>query len=218
MVRRGSMTTIFMLRPLFARRRDALVEDRMAPGEVGADQDDEIGKLEILVAARHRVGAEGAAVAGDRGGHAEPRIGVDIGRADEALHQLVGDVIVLGQQLAGDIEGDRSPGRARRWSARSVAATRSSASSQPARRPSISGWSSRPSRSRVSASAEPLEQSRPKLAGWSGSPRTRHLPVRGDLREHAAADAAIGAGGPHLARCVDLHDFRPRGWPALPAR
>ena len=28
-------------------------------------------------------------------------------RADEALGQLVGDVIVLGQQLAGEVEGDR---------------------------------------------------------------------------------------------------------------
>ena len=57
--------------------------------------------------AGHRVRAEGALVAGDGRGHAEARIGVDVGRADEALHQLVGDVIVLGQQLAGDIEGDR---------------------------------------------------------------------------------------------------------------
>jgi hypothetical protein len=46
-------------------------------------------------------------MAGDRGGHSQPRIGVDIGRADEAFHQLVGDVIVLGQELAGEIEGDR---------------------------------------------------------------------------------------------------------------
>ena len=95
------------LRPRLPGRREALVEHRMAPGEVGADQHDEIGELEILVAARHRVGAEGAPVAGDRRGHAEARIGVDVGRADEALHQLVGDVVVLGQQLAGDVEGDR---------------------------------------------------------------------------------------------------------------
>ena len=79
----------------------------MAPGGVGADQHDQIGLIEILVDAGHRVGAEGAAMAGDRRRHAQARIGVDIGRADEALHQLVGDVIVLGQQLAGEIERDR---------------------------------------------------------------------------------------------------------------
>ena len=39
------------------------------------------------------------------GGHAEPRIGVDIGRAHVALHQLVRDVVVFGQELAGHIEG-----------------------------------------------------------------------------------------------------------------
>ena len=34
----------------------------MAPGEVGADQHDEIGLLQILVESGHRVGAECAAV------------------------------------------------------------------------------------------------------------------------------------------------------------
>ena len=91
----------------------ALVQHRMAPGGVGADQNDEIGVVEILIGARHGVGAEGAAMAGDRRRHAQPRIGVDIGRADEALHQLVGDVIILGQQLAGQIE--TRPSRGRVW-------------------------------------------------------------------------------------------------------
>ena len=86
----------------------ALEQHRMAPGGVGADQHQEIGLVEILVAAGHGVGAEGAAMAGDRGGHAQPRIGVDIGAADKSLHQLVGDVIILGQQLAGQIERDRA--------------------------------------------------------------------------------------------------------------
>ena len=44
----------------------ALVQHRMAPGRVGADQHQKIGLVEIFIAARHRVGAEGAAVAGDR--------------------------------------------------------------------------------------------------------------------------------------------------------
>ena len=86
---------------------DALVEDRMAPGRIGARQHHQVGQLQVVVALRHHVGAEGAAVAGDRGGHAQPRIGVDVRRADEALGQLVGDVIVLRQQLAREVEGDR---------------------------------------------------------------------------------------------------------------
>ena len=93
--------------PLLARGNQALVEHRVAPGEVRSDEDDEVGLLQILVAAGHHVGAESTAVAGDRRRHAQARIGVDIGRADEALHQLVGDVVVLGEQLAGNVEGDR---------------------------------------------------------------------------------------------------------------
>ena len=41
--------------------RDALEEHRMAPGEVRADEHDEVGLLEVLVVARHGVCAEGAA-------------------------------------------------------------------------------------------------------------------------------------------------------------
>ena len=70
------------------------------------------------------------AMAGDGGGHAEPGVGVDVAGADEALHQLVGDVVVLGQELAGDIEARPRPARARRWSRRSRARP------GPARRPS----------------------------------------------------------------------------------
>ncbi len=44
----------------------ALEQHRMAPCGVGADQHQQVGLVEILVAAGHGVGAEGAAVAGDR--------------------------------------------------------------------------------------------------------------------------------------------------------
>ncbi len=147
------------------RRLDALVEDRMAPGGVGARQHHEIGEFQIVVALRHHVGAEGAAMAGDRGGHAQARVGVDVRRADEAFRQLVGDVVVLGQQLAGEIEGDRlgpvrGPDRAA-----SRLATWSSACAQLVRAPSTIGCSRRVSSPSVSPSAEPLEHSRPALAG-----------------------------------------------------
>ena len=79
---------------------DALVQDRVAPGGIGARQHHEIGELQVVVALRHHVGPERPAMAGNRRGHAQPRVGVDVRRADEALGQLVGDVIVLRQQLA----------------------------------------------------------------------------------------------------------------------
>ena len=84
----------------------ALEQHRVAPRRVRADQHDEIRLIEILVDAGNRIGAEGAAMAGDRRGHAQAGIGVHVGGADEALHQLVGDVVVLGEQLAREIERD----------------------------------------------------------------------------------------------------------------
>ena len=44
----------------------ALEQNRMAPRRVGADQHQQVGLIEILIAARHGVGAESAAMARDR--------------------------------------------------------------------------------------------------------------------------------------------------------
>ena len=143
-------------------------------------------------------------MAGDRRGHAEPRIGVDVGRADEALHQLVGDVIVLGQQLAGDVEGDRirtvlgdclgeflgdqierrcpSPPACRRF--------RDAARGRPA-----------PSFRRAPSPSSRVCRNSPDGRDRRG----RRPPVRGDLGQHAATHPAIGAGRPHLGCCRLLH-------------
>ena len=51
---------------------DALEQDRMAPGRIGAGEHHEIGEVEIGVSARHRVGSEGTALARDGRRHAEP--------------------------------------------------------------------------------------------------------------------------------------------------
>ena len=91
--------------PCALGRLQALKQDGMTPGEIAADQHDEIGQFEILVEARHRVGAEGALVARHRRGHAESGVGVDVGRAEKAFDQLVGGVVVLGKELARDVEG-----------------------------------------------------------------------------------------------------------------
>ena len=142
-VRRGSITTILVPRACL-RGGEALVQHRMAPGGVAADQHDQIGLLDVLVNAGNDILAEGADVPGDRRRHAQPRIGVDIGGADEALHQLVGDVVILGQELAGDVERDRIRPVLVDRARESMPATRSSASSQPALTPPISGYSRRP--------------------------------------------------------------------------
>ena len=40
---------------LLPRRQEPLKEDRVAPGEVGADQHDEIGELQVYICPRHGV-------------------------------------------------------------------------------------------------------------------------------------------------------------------
>ena len=90
--------------PLRSIGLHALEKNRMTPGGVRAHQHDEIGFIEILIAARHEVAAKGALVACDRRSHAEPRVCVHIRRPQKALHQFVGDVIILRQQLPREIK------------------------------------------------------------------------------------------------------------------
>ena len=173
---------------------DALVEDRVAPRGVGAGQHHEIGQLQVLVALRHHVGAEGAAVAGHRRGHAQARVGIDVRRADEALGQLVGDVIVLGQQLAREIEGDRlrpvlgpDGGEAGRHMIERLVPARTPAVDDRVQQPRL-----QPQRlaQRRALGAQPPEVRRMLRIARDGRPA---LAVR--RRQHPAADAAVGACG-----------------------
>ena len=90
----------------FARGLDPLPDHRMAPRSVRTDQQDQVRFIEIVISARHHVLAERTVMRSDCARHAQPRIGVDIATADEAFHQLVGDVIIFGEQLTRHIEGD----------------------------------------------------------------------------------------------------------------
>jgi hypothetical protein len=62
--------------------------------------------IDVLVACGRRVGAERLLVARHRARHAQARIGVDVVGSDESFRELVEDVVVLGQELAGDVERD----------------------------------------------------------------------------------------------------------------
>ena len=184
----------------------------MAPGRVGADQHQQIGLVEILVAARHRVGAERAAMAGDGGGHAQPRIGIDIGAADESLHQLVGDVIVLGQQLAGEIERDRAGTVARDDVLEAVRDMVERVAPGHALHGALAAADHRMQQAVLEAQrlaerralrAQPAE-----IGGMLGIARNRRAAPAVGRRENAAADAAIGAGGADGAQVRD----RRRSW------
>ena len=81
--------------PLAPALEQPLEQHRMALGRVGADQQHQIGQIEVVVAAGRAIGAEAAGIAGHRRTHAEARVGVEVVAAQGALEQLVGCVVVL---------------------------------------------------------------------------------------------------------------------------
>ena len=83
---------------------DVAENDRVGQRRIGAGDQDHPGLADILVTARRRIGPQGLLVAGDGRRHAQPRIGIDVIGADQPLGQLVEDIVVLGHQLAGDVE------------------------------------------------------------------------------------------------------------------
>ncbi len=105
-VLRGSATITFICG--LARRAASSRRYRigMRISRIGADDEHHLGQVDILVAGRRRIGAQRLLVAGHRAGHAQARIGIDIVGADQALGELVEDVVILGQQLAGNVEAD----------------------------------------------------------------------------------------------------------------
>ncbi len=177
----------------------------MAPGRVGADQHQQVGLVEILVAAGHGVRAERAAVAGDRRRHAQARIGIDIGAADESLHQLVGDVIILGQQLPGEIKRHRAGSvagddvrKAMRDMVERVAPGHPlhgalAAADHRIEQPVLEaeGFAER-----RALRAQPSE-----IGGMLGIAGYRRAAAIVRCRQHAATDAAIGTGRAGGAKC-----------------
>ena len=83
---------------------DTLVQDRVGPGQIGAGDHQQIRQFQIAIIAGHRVAAEYPLVGGNRRRHAQAAVGIDIGAAQEALHQLVGNVVIFGQKLTRNIE------------------------------------------------------------------------------------------------------------------
>ena len=92
---------------LGARLFNTPKQHRVTPGQIGADQHNDLGLLQILVAGANSIAAKGALMAGHGRGHAQTRIGVDIGAADKPFHEFIGHVVIFGEQLTGHIKGQR---------------------------------------------------------------------------------------------------------------
>ena len=86
---------------------EALAEDGVVVGDVGADQQDDVGGLHVGVGAGWAVAAEGELVAGDGGGHAERGVAVVVAGAEAELDELAEGVELLGDELAGADDAER---------------------------------------------------------------------------------------------------------------
>ncbi len=82
-------------------------EDRVAVGHVGADDEERVRAVEVLVRAGRAVRAQRQLVAGSRGGHAQAGVRLDPVRPDEPLGQFVRQVLRLQGHLPGHVEGQR---------------------------------------------------------------------------------------------------------------
>ena len=60
--------------------------------------------VDVFIAGGRRVRAQRGLVAGHGGGHAKARVGINVVGAKQSLGELVEDVIVLGEQLSGNVE------------------------------------------------------------------------------------------------------------------
>ena len=86
---------------------ETLPENRVVVGDVGADEQDDIGLFEILVRSRRPVRSERAFVAGHRRGHAERGVAVVVPCAETELHQLTEGVELLRDELPGTDDANR---------------------------------------------------------------------------------------------------------------
>ena len=78
----------------------------MRPRGVRSGDEKTARVIDIVVARGRRIGAKRRLVTGDGARHAEPRVRVDVVGADKPLGEFVEDVIILGQQLTGNVERD----------------------------------------------------------------------------------------------------------------
>ncbi|VWB17597.1 hypothetical protein BUB20358_00652 [Burkholderia ubonensis] len=82
-------------------------QDRMAIRHVRADHEEQVRAIEIVVRPGRAVRAERQLVAAARARHAQPRVRLDLVGADEALRELVDQVLRLDRHLAGHVERQR---------------------------------------------------------------------------------------------------------------
>ena len=122
----------------------------------------------------------------------------------EPLHQLVGDVVIFGEELSGDVEGDRiravlgdCPGEFAGDKVERLVPSGVHAADFRIKQSAI--------QSHRLAKCGTLGAELAEIGGMVGVPADGNSSIRGNLGQHAATHPAIGAGGPHLG-CLLFHD------------
>ena len=87
--------------------QEALKQHRVAFRGVGPDQEGHRAVVQILVTGGRTIGAQAAGVARHRGAHAQAGVGIEVVRAQGTFQQLLGQVVVLGVELARSIHRNR---------------------------------------------------------------------------------------------------------------
>ena len=215
-VRRGSSTTSARPRPARgARALDALEQHRMTPRHVGADDEEEVGGFEVVVAGGRAVHAEGALVArrprSTCTAASSSRRGWCRGSPCASLWKRV---VVLGQQLAREVEADRigsarGARSARRDAVRARRPTRRASRAAALRRAQRAGWRETVRHVHRLVQREALRAERAAIRRVLRVAAHADQPIALARDEHAAADAAEAA---HRAR---LAQPRSRGAPVF---
>lgn len=185
-------------------------ENRMAVGHVGADDQEHVRALEVLVRPRRPVRAQRRLVTGARTRHAQPGVGLDLVRPDEPLGQLVRQVLRLQAHLPGDVEGDRvrpvlvddppEPSRGLRDRVGHGCPHQLRAALAPHERPGQPARRGEHLGRGGALGAEPAAVRRVRLVAGRPEDRRTAVGARADVEQHAAAHTAVRADRPYLSR------------------
>ena len=94
----------FKIGPRRLGRLDATKQNWVRKRRVGTGDEQAMRAVDIGVTGRRRIGTQRHFVTRHRRRHAQARIGIDVVSADQALGEFIEDVIVLGQQLPGNVK------------------------------------------------------------------------------------------------------------------
>ena len=96
----------FQIGVSFARGLDAAEQNGMRERRIRSGDKQARRMIQVFITAGRRIHAQRLLVAGHGRRHAQARVGIDVIGTDQALGELVEDVVVLGKQLSRDIEAD----------------------------------------------------------------------------------------------------------------